>query len=100
MITLQIWDFNSGRMRDQDESGKLDVSYPENDVGFIINSYSSLIQDTGLASSKVLGEMYDMNSSNTQEDIGIFNVCPPFPYCNCASQWCHVIFKHYPSFDL
>nr|QTY32128.1 BBX transcription factor [Oxybasis rubra] len=71
--TLQIWDFNSGRMRDHEESGKLDVGYRESDVGFMINSYNSLLQGTGLASSKVLGDMYDMNCSSTPDDIRIFN---------------------------
>ncbi|XP_021723026.1 zinc finger protein CONSTANS-LIKE 15-like [Chenopodium quinoa] len=71
--TTQIWDFNSGRMRDQEESGRLDGGYRESDVGFMINSYNSLLQDTGLANSKILGDMYDMNCSTTPDDIRIFN---------------------------
>uniref|UniRef100_A0A803L1F4 CCT domain-containing protein n=1 Tax=Chenopodium quinoa TaxID=63459 RepID=A0A803L1F4_CHEQI len=72
-ISPIIWDFNSGRMRDHEESGRLDDGYRESDVGFMINSYNSLLQDTGLANSKILGDMYDMNCSTTPNDIRIFN---------------------------
>ncbi|KAL2903767.1 Zinc finger protein CONSTANS-LIKE 14 [Bienertia sinuspersici] len=70
---MQIWDFNSGRTRECEEAARLDMDYRQNDVGFMINRYSALLPEAGLAGSKVLGDMYDMNCSNTLEDIQFLN---------------------------
>ncbi|CAO2829020.1 unnamed protein product [Amaranthus hypochondriacus] len=71
--SIQIWDFNSGRTRDHEELGQLDVSNRESDVSFMINSYSSILPGIGLANSKVVGDMYDMNCSGATEDNRLFN---------------------------
>lgn len=63
-----IWDFNSGQMRDHEESARLDFGYRESDVGLI--SYNSLVQESGLTSPKVFGDVYDMN---TPDDIRMLN---------------------------
>lgn len=68
--TVQIWDFNSGRMRGQPECGRLDMDYRGSDVGFMMNGY---LQEADLATSKVLGDLYDMNCSNTLDDIRVFH---------------------------
>lgn len=63
-------------MRDDKEPGRLDN---ENDVRFIMDSYSSLQQETGSTSSKVVGDMYDTNGSSTTEDIRLHNVYTILP---------------------
>ncbi|XP_021845948.2 zinc finger protein CONSTANS-LIKE 15 [Spinacia oleracea] len=66
---IQIWDFNSGRMRDHEEGGRLNIGYRESEVGFMINTNSynnSLVPETGLPTSN----LYDINCS---DDIRMFN---------------------------
>ncbi|KAL9266527.1 Zinc finger protein CONSTANS-LIKE 14-like protein [Drosera capensis] len=70
---IQIWDFNLGRMRDDEESGCLDVEYGENHAGFMTNSYTALLKDTDLATSELMREMYDVNPSAKQEEFGAYN---------------------------
>lgn len=85
--TFQIWDFNSGRTRDHEELGQLDVRNRESDVSFMINSYSSILPGIGLSNSKVVRDMYDMNCSGATEDNRLFNVCHCLPdrsyYMHC-----------------
>ncbi|GAB2214408.1 hypothetical protein Drorol1_Dr00018752 [Drosera rotundifolia] len=70
---IQIWDFNLGRMRDDEESGCLDVEYGENHAGFMTNSYTALLRDTDLVTSEFMREMYDVNPSAKQEEFGAYN---------------------------
>ncbi|GAB2280730.1 hypothetical protein Dimus_015356 [Dionaea muscipula] len=71
----QIWDFHSGRMRDDEESRCLKVAYSGIQSGFMINDYSTLLKETGLATSKIPQEMYEVNSSASarQENMRAFN---------------------------
>ncbi|GAB4839722.1 hypothetical protein Ancab_020432 [Ancistrocladus abbreviatus] len=67
----QIWDFHLGQMRDHEESGCFEVAYGGNHAGFMINTYTSLLKDTDLVTSKILGDIY--NCSVGQEDVKAFS---------------------------
>ncbi|GMH15097.1 hypothetical protein Nepgr_016938 [Nepenthes gracilis] len=69
----QIWDFNLGRMRDHEESGCLEVAYRGKQVGFTLNSCSELLKEPDVATSKILGDMYEMNCSVGKEDVQTFH---------------------------
>ncbi|GAB4828540.1 hypothetical protein Ancab_018199 [Ancistrocladus abbreviatus] len=69
----QIWDFHLGQMRDHEESECLGVAYGGNHAGSMINNYTSLLKGIDLATSKIFGNMYNMNYAVTQEDIKTFN---------------------------
>ena len=82
-INSQIWDFNTGRTRGDEESGQSDLGYRGNDAGFLMSNFSAILQETDSATSKALGDMFGMNCSGTNEDVRLLNVClPHHAYCN------------------
>ncbi|KAK9276325.1 hypothetical protein L1049_005857 [Liquidambar formosana] len=68
----QIWDFHLGKLRGHEESNPLEVGYGASNTGFMIKSYGEIIKESSLTTTKVLGEMYQMNCSMPQEDITLF----------------------------
>ncbi|KAK9675339.1 hypothetical protein RND81_11G001300 [Saponaria officinalis] len=70
---VQIWDFNSGRTRGQDDSSKLDGSYIATNAGFMINNNTAFAQSTNLGGSKLLEDIYELKCSNNPDDISFFN---------------------------
>ncbi|PSS12093.1 Zinc finger protein like [Actinidia chinensis var. chinensis] len=68
----QIWDFHLGQLRAQEESGPLEVGYGSSDAGFMIKSYSELLKEESLATTKGFGEIYGINCSMTHEDTSAF----------------------------
>ena len=73
-LPLQIWDFHLGQLRAQEESGPLEVGYGSSDAGFMIKSYSELLKEESLATTKGFGEIYGINCSMTHEDTSAFMV--------------------------
>lgn len=65
--TTQIWDFNLGRSRNHEEPTPLEVGYGTNDTGFMIKTYSELIKETSLSTTKVLEDIYDMTASSAHD---------------------------------
>ncbi|XP_057495703.1 zinc finger protein CONSTANS-LIKE 15-like [Actinidia eriantha] len=68
----KIWDFHLGKLRAHEESGSLEVGYGSSDAGFMIKSYSELLKEESLATTKGFGEIYGINCSMTHEDISAF----------------------------
>ncbi|XP_042472653.1 zinc finger protein CONSTANS-LIKE 14-like isoform X1 [Zingiber officinale] len=66
---VQIWDFNLGRLRDQKESGALEIAYGTNNEGFMIKSYSDLIKENSIADMKMLDEIGDASCPSSIDDI-------------------------------
>lgn len=69
----QIWDFNLGRLRGSEESGQLEVVYAANDSGIMKKSYSELLKEASLATTKGCGDIFGVNSSMAHEDTSTFN---------------------------
>ncbi|KAM0984460.1 hypothetical protein EV1_011952 [Malus domestica] len=69
----QIWDFNLGRLRDHEESGPLKVTYGSNVSGFMIKDFSELMKESSLTDTKMLRDIYQMNSPVGHDDIK-FNI--------------------------
>ncbi|KAK4265091.1 hypothetical protein QN277_026189 [Acacia crassicarpa] len=59
--SIQIWDFNSGQLRDQEESSALEAAYVASDGGFLAKNFSELIRESSMTDTKLLRDMYDMN---------------------------------------
>lgn len=74
MLLLQIWDFNLGRSRDQNEPDRF--GYSKNEEGFAIMSYGELMRE--ISSTKDLGDVYQLTSCMSPEDIALFNVSKKF----------------------
>lgn len=72
----QIWDFNLGRLRGSEELGQLEVEYAANNSGFMIKSYSELLKEASLATTKGCGDIFGVNSSMAHEDTSTFNHNP------------------------
>ncbi|KAF3432334.1 hypothetical protein FNV43_RR27074 [Rhamnella rubrinervis] len=70
--SMQIWDFNLGRLREHEESSPLEVSYGANDAGFVIKNFGELMRETSLTSSKILGDIYQINCAVEHDDM-LFN---------------------------
>ncbi|KAL3500975.1 hypothetical protein ACH5RR_035424 [Cinchona calisaya] len=68
----QIWDFNSGQLRGNDESDTLEVGYNANDVGFMMKSYGELLKEASLATTRGL-QLPGLNCSIVHEDMTAFN---------------------------
>ncbi|GAB4845238.1 hypothetical protein Ancab_038647 [Ancistrocladus abbreviatus] len=65
-------------MRDHEESGCFEVAYGGNHAGFMINTYTSVLKDTDLATPKILGDIY--NYSVGQEDVKAFSARASFTW--------------------
>lgn len=70
----QIWDFNLGRLRSQDEASAVEVGYGESNEGFMIKSYDELMKETSITTTKMLGDVYQLNGYLLPEDITLYNV--------------------------
>ncbi|KAL3751960.1 hypothetical protein ACJRO7_012734 [Eucalyptus globulus] len=71
--STQIWDFNLGRLRSQEEAGAVEVGYGQNSEGFMIKSYNELMKDTSITTTKMLGDVYQLNGYVMPEDIASYN---------------------------
>ncbi|KAJ4711474.1 Zinc finger protein [Melia azedarach] len=69
----QIWDFNLGRLRGNEESSQLEVAYGASDAVFMIKNFSELMKETPLTNTEMFGEMYQMNCPITHDDMASFN---------------------------
>ncbi|OWM89807.1 hypothetical protein CDL15_Pgr024555 [Punica granatum] len=67
--TPQIWDFNLGQSRGQNEPDHF--GYGKNEEGFMIMSYGELMQES--SSAKVFGNAFQMNCHVAPEDMAFFN---------------------------
>ncbi|XP_054804502.1 zinc finger protein CONSTANS-LIKE 15-like [Prosopis cineraria] len=59
--SIQIWDFHSGRLRDQEESSALEAAYVASDGGFVAKNFSELIRESSMTDTKLLQDIYNMN---------------------------------------
>lgn len=71
--STQIWDFNSGRSRDHNESA-LETGYDTNIGGFMIKNYNDLLNENSFATTKYLEDIYDTNCQSANEDILSSNI--------------------------
>lgn len=51
----------------------MEVAYCSNDAGFMIKNFGELMKETSLTSSKILGDIYQINCPMGQDDM-TFNV--------------------------
>ncbi|KAJ9186121.1 hypothetical protein P3X46_005658 [Hevea brasiliensis] len=65
----QIWDFNLGRLRTQEEYDQLEVS----DAGFMIKNIGELMKETSLSNTKMLGDLYHLDCLIAHDDMTLFN---------------------------
>ncbi|KAI4343434.1 hypothetical protein L6164_010782 [Bauhinia variegata] len=65
---VQIWDFRSGRLRCDEESGALDA---ESHEGFMTKNFGELIRKSSLKDTKMLEDLYEMNVA--YEDTASYN---------------------------
>lgn len=63
-----------GRSKNHEENAALEAGYGTNDAGFMMKSYSELIKENSLATTKVLEDIYDMNCSSVPDDISSTDV--------------------------
>ncbi|KAM0947113.1 putative transcription factor C2C2-CO-like family [Dioscorea sansibarensis] len=75
--STQIWDFNLGRSRDQNESSMFEMNvYGTNTEGFTIKSYDDLFRENMFSTTHVLEDIYNTNCiSAATDDISSTNVC-------------------------
>lgn len=73
---FQIWDFQSGRSRDCEESGPEDAGCinGKNSNGFVIKNCDEFAKGGFLSKTKVFQEMYEMSRSMRCEDTLSRNV--------------------------
>lgn len=65
---LQIWDFNLGRSRGNEERNQREVEYGTNDPEYLMESYSKFIRQPSFTTSAMLDEPYRGNYSSMLED--------------------------------
>uniref|UniRef100_A0A0D9XFH8 B box-type domain-containing protein n=1 Tax=Leersia perrieri TaxID=77586 RepID=A0A0D9XFH8_9ORYZ len=70
----QVWDFNLGKSRDQDEHSALQLHFGSKDGGFMIKSYNEMIEEVSSSSRKDLQYVYDSTYSFGTEDIVSANI--------------------------
>ena len=58
---MQIWDFDSGRLRDQEESSTLEAVYVASDGRFVAKNFSELIGESSITEAKLLQDICDIN---------------------------------------
>ncbi|KAF8040956.1 hypothetical protein BT93_B3005 [Corymbia citriodora subsp. variegata] len=71
--STQIWDFNLGRLRSQEEASPVEVGYGKSSEGFTIKSYNELMKETSITTTKMLGDVYQLNGYVMPEDIALYN---------------------------
>lgn len=71
--STQIWDFNLGWLRSNDESNPLELSYSADDVGFMMKNYGELLKEASLATTRG-PELSGLNCSIVNEDIAAFKM--------------------------
>ncbi|KAJ4838328.1 hypothetical protein Tsubulata_031749 [Turnera subulata] len=70
----QIWDFNLGQLRNQEESEQLEIGYGgSSDEGFMIKNIGEIMKETSLTNMKMLGDIYQLNSAIPNDDMASFN---------------------------
>ncbi|KAL9424284.1 hypothetical protein AB3S75_036216 [Citrus x aurantiifolia] len=69
----QIWDFNLGRLRGNEEFKQVEVAYGASDSVFMIKNFNELMKETSLTNTENFGEMYLMNCPVTHDDMASFN---------------------------
>ncbi|KAG5521759.1 hypothetical protein RHGRI_034097 [Rhododendron griersonianum] len=75
-LGAQIWDFNLGRLRGTEESGQSEVVYAASDSGYMMKSYSELLKEASLATTKGCGDIFGVNPSMAHEDTVTFSHSP------------------------
>ncbi|XP_022956087.1 zinc finger protein CONSTANS-LIKE 15-like [Cucurbita moschata] len=71
--SIQIWDFNLGRLRGHKDSSSFEDAYGTGNMGFTIKNFDEFFKETSPTSPKLLGETYQINCSSTHDDIPSFN---------------------------
>ncbi|KAG6708947.1 hypothetical protein I3842_06G107500 [Carya illinoinensis] len=71
--STQIWDFKLGRLREQEETGTMEVAYDANDAEFMIKNFGELMEGTSWNNTKLLGDMYRMNCPVGRDDMAFNN---------------------------
>ena len=73
---FQIWDFQSGRSRDCEESGPEDAGCTNtiNNHALVTKNYDGLAKEGSLSKTKVFQDMYEMSHSMRCEDTLSRNV--------------------------
>ncbi|KAI6686747.1 hypothetical protein NL676_032660 [Syzygium grande] len=71
--STQIWDFNLGRLRSQEEANAVEVGYGKSNEGFMIKSYNELMKETSITTTKMLGDVYQLNGYVMPEDSAFYN---------------------------
>ncbi|CAH9080289.1 unnamed protein product [Cuscuta europaea] len=69
--TPQIWDFNLGQLREQEEPSPAEAGYGANNMAYMMKSYSELLKEASLEDSKAL-ELSRLSFSATHDDITTF----------------------------
>ncbi|KAL5552534.1 hypothetical protein UlMin_039935 [Ulmus minor] len=69
----QIWDFNLGKLRVQEESGSLDGAYGADETGFMMKNIDEFMKETTLTNSKMLGDIYNLNCPIAHDDMILNN---------------------------
>ncbi|RZC60533.1 hypothetical protein C5167_022279 [Papaver somniferum] len=64
----QIWDFNLGRSRGNEERNQREVEYGTNEPEYLMESYSKFIRQPSFTTSAMLDEPYSGNYSSMLED--------------------------------
>ncbi|XP_072972456.1 zinc finger protein CONSTANS-LIKE 14-like [Typha angustifolia] len=89
--STQIWDFNLGRSRDQNESSTLEIGYGTNGGGFMIKSYYDVLKENSFSTTKVLEDIYDTSCPSADEDLLSSNIhsvsSQHLSAVNMASKW-------------
>ncbi|XP_068656695.1 zinc finger protein CONSTANS-LIKE 14-like [Aristolochia californica] len=70
----QIWDFNSGKSKENQGLGQTEVGYGANEVEFMLRDYNNLIKENSMSSTNVLEDLYDMNCRAAHDDLSSTNI--------------------------
>lgn len=73
VLTLQIWDFNSGCSRTTEEFSQLEVTYGGSDAVFMIKNFGELMKETSFASTVMFANMFQ-NGPKGHENKASSNV--------------------------
>ncbi|XAR58316.1 hypothetical protein NMG60_11026764 [Bertholletia excelsa] len=69
----QIWDFHSGRLRNYEELGELEIGYDLDSSGFLIKNYSDFTNEAPLATAEIIEDMHEMGSSTVYDSMPLQN---------------------------
>ncbi|KAG9446273.1 hypothetical protein H6P81_012401 [Aristolochia fimbriata] len=70
----QIWDFNSGKSKENEGPRAQEVGYGANDVEFMLRNYNNLMKENSMSSTNVLEDLYDMNCCAAHDDLSSTNI--------------------------